>query len=151
METEYRYKNYYAKLGFDKTSLGNFIVSKDQDAVFNILKESINNNGDWFSIFHKDELLMFGGYTHYWNGRCALWTVYSNNMNLRHWFFVYDIAEKYINYLRSIGYNRIESSADASNNKFCVWLDKLGFTKEGLMRRYGIMGEDCYLYSRVYK
>lgn len=151
METEYRYKDYYAKLGFEKSSLDKFVASKDQDAVFKVISKGIVDKADWFSVFYKDELLMFGGYTHYWNGRCALWTAYSNNMKLRHWFFIYDVAEKYINYLRSLGYKRIESSADASNNKFCVWLDKLGFTKEGLMRGYGIMGEDCYLYSRVYK
>lgn len=46
-------------------------------------------------------------------------------------------------------FRRIEASADASFMPACRWLELLGFTAEGVMRKYGPSGEDCIRYARV--
>ena len=44
---------------------------------------------------------------------------------------------------------RIEASADVTFAPACRWLEILGFSSEGLMRKYGPNGEDCMRYART--
>ena len=45
-------------------------------------------------------------------------------------------------------YHRVQADAIKKHKEACRWLEVLGFTKEGIMRRYGADGEDFVRYVR---
>ncbi len=48
------------------------------------------------------------------------------------------------------GYRRIEITVEYSHSAGLVWAKLLGFEPEGILRSYGLAGEDHILMSRVY-
>ena len=49
--------------------------------------------------------------------------------------------------VKSLGLRRVQVAVDASMPRRCVWIERMGFQREGLMRRFGSLGEDMYLYA----
>jgi len=49
--------------------------------------------------------------------------------------------------VKSLGLRRVQVAVDSSMPRRCVWIERMGFQREGLMRRFGSLGEDMYLYA----
>jgi len=151
MRQEVKYKNYHAVMGFRPEYINSFVPSHENEKLYDTVKDHLFlPKDDWFSIFKNEKLIMFGGNTKWWDGRCSLWTVYGADLSVRDWAFIYSVTDDYIKFLRSNGFWRIEASAKTTKLEYCKFLDRLGFNKEGLMRNYSPFREDCYLYSMVY-
>lgn len=50
---------------------------------------------------------------------------------------------------KNMGLHRVQAEVLVSKPKWIIWAKKLGFEKEGIMRKYTLTKEDCVLMARV--
>jgi len=100
-----------------------------------------------YSVYAEDgRFIAVGGLKHIWDGRAEMFVICSKSVTIRD--FV-DLTEFGLWLGEIEEYKRIEATASADNKKNIAWLEKLGFERECLMRKYGLKGEDNYLYVRI--
>ena len=93
-------------------------------------------------------LAAFGVLPREWAGRGLAWLLLSTMARPRHFVKLLPMAYEWLEVQAAI-YPRLEATALADLPRNCAFLEKLGFVREGLMRRYDPEGRDHILYARV--
>lgn len=59
------------------------------------------------------------------------------------------VREAFCQLVSSLQLARVQVAVDASMPSRCAWIERMGFTREGLMRKFGPHGEAMYLYALI--
>lgn len=100
-----------------------------------------------FTVLCDDVICGIFGMVTPWPGRGQGWAYISNSMPRRAWP---DITRRLISSIASLmnglGLHRFEITVAADHPEAIRWADRLGFTQEAKLRKYGPDGSDFFLY-----
>ena len=85
----------------------------------------------------------------FWEGVCETYAFFTNKAVNEYKVTVSREAKKYMEYLHRLGFRRIQATVQMSNPTSLKWHKWLGFKEEGIMRKYGIDGDDYIMMSRI--
>lgn len=84
-----------------------------------------------------------------WKGFGEFWLVPSIHVP-RYPKLVFKAARSFINdAINNMDLHRVQATIKANDPTAINWIERLGFEREGLMRKFGPNQEDQYLYARV--
>jgi len=106
--------------------------------------------GPAWTLFKNDRIVTCGGISIYWQGVGEAW-VLTSPLFYENRFTVHRLTRAHLAQV-SLLYklHRVQAVADPNDPKAVQWLETLGFTFEGLMRKYGPDGRDYKLYARLF-
>ena len=99
------------------------------------------------TLMYDGRIIACSGVSQLWPGVGALWTLITKNKPGNGVLFI-GIANHWINQIME-GYRRIQAEVLASDESAVRFAEFMGFECEGLMKSYGPLGQDYYLYARV--
>lgn len=82
-------------------------------------------------------------------GRAEGWLIAGKNMEKQAWISVARKTQQLADQMFLQGVRRVEITVDDSYKEAHRFARLTGFSKEGIMRKYGLNGEDHALYSKV--
>lgn len=103
------------------------------------------------AIAIRDHARCVGAYglVEMWPGVARVWSLFSEALLADHPRVLSLHAKRDLRLADQFGLHRIEATCSAGHAAGSRFLEWLGFSQEGLMRRYSLNGEDVYLYARV--
>ncbi len=104
--------------------------------------------GEAWTLTDRMEPVACGGLAPVWPGRFIAWT-WIGVASPRAWLAMRKACLAGIDRAFEGGARRIEASTPADLPGGCHWLDRLGFEREGLARRYGPDGTDYWIFART--
>lgn len=117
------------------------------------LARQLSQKGPAYSVFYKDKskdkLLVCAGIVILWPSVGEAWSFC--DVEVRRFsreIYVY-ISSSLNELIKQYNLHRIQAHALTIWRSAYRFLERLGFEREGIMKRYGINGEDYYLYARV--
>lgn len=114
-----------------------------------LVPERLEKAGNSFSGVVNGEIVVCGGTSEYWPGRCELWTAF--NEDCRHNFL--PVFRGIKRWLKTVPYRRIELSIPVDLKQWtigCRRAEMLGFELETfLMKKYFPNGTDACLYVMI--
>ncbi|WP_230949701.1 GNAT family N-acetyltransferase [Burkholderia pseudomultivorans] len=88
-----------------------------------------------------------GGLAEVWENRAQAWTLMSPAlMSPRRFRIVQRMVQ---GVLDDAPWRRIEMDVDTANTAGAAWIERLGFVREGVRRKYTVDGRDVVLFARV--
>jgi hypothetical protein len=90
-------------------------------------------------------VMAIAGISEQWEGRGIAWSLLSPNIG--HHFI--EIHRAVVRALAQTHMRRIEAHVDPTFNSAVRWIQMLGFTYEGTMKRFDPDGRDMDLYARI--
>lgn len=106
-------------------------------------------NGVAWSGFADGHIIAAGGVHFYWPGVGEAWTFMTSYLH-KYRFSIHKHTCRMLNKIISENnLHRVQAVVDAGNVKAIGWIESLGFDCEGMMKKYGTDGNDCYMYGRV--
>jgi len=84
-----------------------------------------------------------------WPGSARVWALFSEALIAQHPVLLGLHVKRDLERTWQDGFHRIEATCDVDYEAGVRFLERLGFEREGLMRRYSPGGQDNYLYARV--
>jgi RimJ/RimL family protein N-acetyltransferase len=105
--------------------------------------------GPAYSGIEDGKVIGSAGLMILWPGVAQAWILFSTDVeNMKK--FVYEIVSKYlVTIFCEHELRRVQAHCKADHPMAVKFLEQMGFTRECLMRKYGIDGSDHYLYSFV--
>jgi hypothetical protein len=99
------------------------------------------------TLWHDGKIIMCGGIAcGAWKGLGDIWLIPSGFVNQCP-LGVFKTAKRYIDdVIETLDLHRVQATIAESEVK---WIEKLGFVREGVMRKFSRNKEDRYLYARV--
>lgn len=107
--------------------------------------ESLANAGQSFTAIEGNQVIAIAGIAPQWEGRAIAWALISEDAG-KHFLAIHRAVKGFLN---QCDIRRIEAFVDADFEQGMKWMEMLGFENEGLMRKFSIIGNDCYLFARV--
>lgn len=105
--------------------------------------------GPAYSVFDGDSLVFCGGVVIQWDRVGECWIICNNTIKK----YIREICFYSDNYLERIiidsHLHRVQATVPARWIQGVRFLERLGFHREGTLRKYSSAGEDYYMYSRV--
>lgn len=105
--------------------------------------------GPAYSVFDGDSLVFCGGVVIQWDGVGECWLICNNTIKK----YMREVCFYSDNYLERIiidsHLHRVQATVPARWSKGLRFLERLGFYREGLLRKYSADKEDYYMYSRI--
>lgn len=105
--------------------------------------------GHAFSLLTNGHLVFSAGIFPIWDGMGEAWVVPSDLIRQYKREFVRYVRGYMDQLAKENSYHRIQATARSDFPQGQRFLEFLGFTREGLMHRYGPDGSDHYLYARL--
>ena len=94
------------------------------------------------------EIIGCGGILPLWKGVGEAWVISSPQVEKHPIAFARTIWRKLFELIDSMGLERVQSLVDAEHKVSMVWVERMGFKQEGLMRKY-MDGRDFIRYAWV--
>lgn len=107
--------------------------------------ESLAAAGQSFTAIEGDQVIAIAGIAIQWEGRAIAWALISEDAG-KHFLAIHRAVK---GFLDQADIRRIEAFVDSDFKQGMKWIEMLGFENEGLMRKFSIIGNDCYLFARV--
>lgn len=85
------------------------------------------------------------GLIHYWETRKYVWAFLAPSAG-QHMLTLTRAVRRWLKYH---GAGRLETAVDCRNDMDIRWAELLGFTREGVMRKWTPEGLDVFLYARI--
>lgn len=124
------------------TASGRFDFEKGAVLLYNL-------PGLKFSLFCGDTLVVAGGYFDNGNGVYRSWMVGTMETWSRHWRSITEATNFVMECMLEDGVRRLETLALSSRTLTAKWYTKgLKMREEGVLRAYGVNGENVTVYSR---
>lgn len=101
------------------------------------------------AIREEDHCIGAYGLIEMWPGVARIWALFSETLLKGHPTSFALRAKRDLRRAERLGFHRLEATTGADHAMGIEFLERFGFTQEGLMRRYTPSGEDTYLYARV--
>lgn len=104
--------------------------------------------GPAFTGLVDGEVIACGGILIFWAGVGEAWVVTSDLVDRYKLFFARTVTAKLGQIIREHRLERVQAAIDAEHHASIKWVEKMGFTNEGLMRKY-LGRRDFYRYALV--
>lgn len=117
-------------------------LSEDQLSVY---RKVVFQNSSW-TVRYKDEVVFCGGVQRIMPSVGEAWLMFSPKG--REYIGVLKKAKELLGSSMK-SFQRIQAAADSRDSRYSSFLEHLGFTFEGVLRKYGIQGQDMRMYSIV--
>lgn len=114
---------------------------------YQFLSELPNN----FTFIHQDKVICCGGIIELWAGVGEGWMVGSEHIDKFPIAFFKVMNNKLMDVVLDRGLRRVQVTCNAKFHRSMAWLEKIGFKQEGLLKEYGVNGDDHYYYARLLK
>jgi hypothetical protein len=98
-----------------------------------------------WSAMDGDKPIACAGLVEVWGGRAYAWAILSQDAGPYMRWLTREIRFR----LARAPFQRVEMAVDASFANGCRWAEMLGFSMEGLGRKYLPNGHDAFIYARV--
>lgn len=106
--------------------------------------------GRSIALLEGDRVIGAGGVLPQWEGRALAWLLAGRYATRAHFALAARFARTWLDQLQADRrFARVDASTPAASLGHCHFLERLGFEREGVMRRYGLDGADHALYARV--
>jgi len=92
-----------------------------------------------------ERILMCGGVVPFLPNVGLLWALLAEDSG-RHMLWLHRATQRFLEMQTT---RRLEASVEKGFSQGCRWLKLMGFQREGVMRAYGLNGEDHIRYARV--
>ena len=103
-----------------------------------------------FSLFYGGEFVAAGGIAILWPGVAEAWLI-AGPLATQHPMFLHRTVIRLLPALaRDSKIHRLQVQVRANFAKSHRWVERLGFEKEAVLRRYGIDGQDMTMYTRFF-
>jgi len=140
-------------IDFKYEHLKGFIGRKEDKArmIFNDPKgfRQVVNNSVAYSAFDGDELVACGGVMFYRLGFGEAWFL-STPLIKKYTRQILKISRYYLKMIiDEYDLYRVQATPRINWPIGYKFVERLGFRKEGILRKYGLNKEDCYMYGRV--
>jgi hypothetical protein len=112
-------------------------------------KEAYATLGPGFSVFDGEKLLWCIGAVQYWPGTAEGWMLVPADMRAYAREIYYYSKILLDEAMKSWNFKRIQARVKADFTVGQRFLERLGFEREGLLRKMGPNYEDYYMYARV--
>jgi hypothetical protein len=120
------------------------------DIVSDMEKNLLNPSIDMFTMKKNGEIVCLTGICHRRLGVGELWLIPSDLVDKYKSEFFKSIFRLIYNFAFPVmGMHRLEIAILVGWDKGVKWAEKLGFTREGIMKAYDLTKQDHYLYARV--
>ena len=107
--------------------------------------QSLGEAGPVFTLLDGDIPLAIAGVANCEPGRGLAWAVLAPSVD----GYALALHRGVTRFLAMQTYRRLEAVVDCEHTTAIRWIERLGFEREGRMRKYAPTGRDCYLYSRI--
>ncbi|MBN2323805.1 MAG: hypothetical protein JXQ30_08720 [Spirochaetes bacterium] len=105
--------------------------------------------GPAYSAFDGESLVFCGGVVIYWKGVGEGWLICNHTIRK----YIREVCFYVGEYLKKIisedDLHRVQATVPAQWGQGVRFLERMGFQREGLLRKYSKDAEDYYIYSRV--
>lgn len=108
----------------------------------------LSSDNQCFSLMIKGQVILFGGiYLHH--HKCGeAWLICSDDIRYYQRTSARIVKRQILNMMETLELNRLQTKNE--NNKFhCRWVEWIGFTREGVLRKFDEFGNDIIMYSIV--
>lgn len=112
----------------------------DPDYAFSLMQ-----NGEVYTIENQAGVIACLGFIRYSESHIRVWALLSSNMK-KYLSFIHWKINRWLN---SSNFQRIDATVDCEFPQAIRWIELLGFTREGRMKKFTPEGRDVYLYARV--
>jgi hypothetical protein len=102
--------------------------------------------GDTFSAKHNNKLIGCAGIIEMWPGVAEAWAALTDDIRMCPFFLhrkTYRIMKELINRNK---YHRLQANISLDNATAIKWIERLGFSYESTMKRFGADGSDHAMY-----
>lgn len=94
------------------------------------------------------DILFCGGIVPMWKGVGEAWVVTSPLVDQYPFSFAKTVWRKLLFFAKSLEFDRVQTTVDIEHSVSIEWVERMGFVREGLMRKY-IIGRDFYRYALI--
>ena len=101
-----------------------------------------------FTGLIDEEIVVCGGVLPYWKGVGEAWVVSSTLVERYPIFFAKTVWRRLELIIEIMDLERVQTTIDAEHEVSMRWAERMGFVREGLMRKY-IAGRDFYRYALI--
>ena len=106
-------------------------------------------NIDAFTLEDDEEILAVGGAHILWPGVAEAWVLVSPSGKKHGRLFARYAKRRFEGMLKENDIKRMQATIHATDESGMRFVEWLGFEKEGLMRKYGLQGEDYVRVARI--
>jgi hypothetical protein len=100
-----------------------------------------------YTYIEGGKVFACGGVIQLWEGMGEAWFALADEMDLPV-FTICKAIKEYLDGLIGAPYKRLQATVKCSDEKAIRFIEWLGFEREGLLRSYGVDGDDYYIYAR---
>lgn len=105
------------------------------------MARAFDTNGLARSGFYQNALIVTAGVFTPWQGYGVAWALLAPNAK-RHAFFIHKVVKQGLaEFTYRLKLRRLEANVDAALPQAVRWVEKLGFTEESIMPKYGPQGQ----------
>ena len=106
-------------------------------------------NIDAFTLEDDDEILAVGGAHIMWPGVAEAWVLVSPSGKQHGRLFARYAKRRFEGMLKENSIRRMQATIHVTDEPAMRFVEWLGFEREGLMRKYGVEGEDYIRVARI--
>lgn len=111
----------------------------------NYAQELCKMKGVGWAVTESGITYACGGIVEVWANRAVSWALFSTEVLHR----FRPVHRLVTNVLNDVPWRRIEMDVDADHAEGVAWATRIGFSNEGLRRKYTPDGRDVFLFARV--
>ena len=109
----------------------------------------IAERSEAYSVFVQGDILCSGGVCMLREGFGEAWIVCSILVYI-YPSTVYRVVKRYLDkIIKDRNLHRVQATPSTNWPTVYRFVERLGFQKEGVLRKYGLHREDCYMYGRI--
>jgi RimJ/RimL family protein N-acetyltransferase len=101
-----------------------------------------------YTAVENGRVVASGGIVEKWQGVAFAWFFFDQDVGGRSFVHIHKTVQRFTRILLKERYHRIECTVDVEHREGRRWMDLLGFTLEGMLRKYGPDGRDHFIYAR---
>ena len=112
-----------------------------------LIEAYLSAGPSWVLLGDDDEVIVCGGFVFGgWPGIADVWIIPGQDIGKHPMRVVKEVRGHLNHVIKSLGLYRVQATIMESE---VHWIELFGFTREGLLRKFGPNKEDKYIYARV--
>jgi hypothetical protein len=121
----------------------------DEEAMERVVQNHASGASYVYTIRHHDAVIGVLGCSPLWKGRADVWSVLGNGIKKCPKDFSKMVGILLNAHQETLLLSRLECHVRADYGVGQKWIERFGFNREGLMKKFLPCGGDAYLYARV--
>jgi hypothetical protein len=131
---------------FDQMELANRGWQRREDR---LLFASYPSRGPAFTLMSEDNPVCAGGIVPLWPGVAEAWMLISKYVNQYPLSVYKSVSSVMLDIIEKMELFRVQTVIKEDDKTAIRWIERLGYTREGLLRQFGPDRQDYFIYGRV--